>query len=132
MQIEQKLFMENFDPVNGAVAYVVENNNGDRIARAEFKNEDIKTYHPETMDFFVLSYFPKIINKTLVKLFVEGPLSINLYSKISGLGPTIITENLVDPENREYSSDAIDFFKIVFEETNNLNKTLEAVFNYYK
>lgn len=123
-----KLFMEDFNPIEGVVSYVVENELGDRVARAEYTGEEIKNYSPSTMDFFVLGFLPKLIEMG-ASVQVRGPISQDLKDL---LGSTVDADDIVDVKNRNYSSADINFFKEVFLKHKNLNETLNSVFNYYK
>lgn len=123
-----KLFMEDFNPIKGAVSYVVENERGDRVARAEYTGEEIKTYSPSTMDFFVLGFLPKLIEMG-ASVFIQGPISQDLKDL---LGSNVNADDIVDVKNRNYSPADIIFFKEVFLKHKNLNETLNSVFNYYK
>jgi hypothetical protein len=123
-----KLFMEDFNPVEGIISYSVENENGDRIARSQYQDESIKTYSPETMDFFLLGYLAQL-EKLDTNLEVQGPISKGLLNlldnnKISAL-------DIVDVTKRVYTEKELNFFRTVFYETQDLNKTLSGVFNYY-
>jgi hypothetical protein len=123
-----KLFMEDFNPVEGIISYSVENENGDRIARAQYQDESIKTYSPETMDFFLLGYLAQL-ERLNIYLEVQGPVSEGLLNlldnnKISAL-------DIVDVTKRVYTEKELNFFRTVFYETQDLNKTLSGVFNYY-
>ena len=124
-----KLFMEDFNPVEGIISYSVEDENGDRIARAQYKDESIKTYSPETMDFFLLGYLPQL-ERLDTSLEVQGPVSKGLLNLIDNY--KISAMNIVTKTRRIYTEKSLKFFRSVFYETQDLNKTLSGVFNYYK
>ena len=125
--MELKLFMENFDPKNGTVSYVVENESGDRLGRGEITQEKIKNYSPATMDFFVLGFLPRL-EELQANLNVQGPLSVSLNSI---LGNNISADVLVEGTGRTYKKEDIEIFKKIFIETRDLNETLSRVFNYF-
>ena len=124
-----KLFMEDFNPVEGIISYSVEDENGDRIARAQYQDESIKTYSPETMDFFLLGYLPQL-ERLDTSLEVQGPVSKGLLNLIDNY--KISAMNIVTKTRRIYTEKSLKFFRSVFYETQDLNKTLSGVFNYYK
>lgn len=124
--------MDNFDPEEGAISYTVENEDGDRVARAEYKGEEIKTYSPSTMDFFILSFLPKLLELN-AQIQVQGPISQGLYNTIEELYPGLVkAKRVVEIDNREYKDIEIDLFSNVFLLTKDLNRTLNRVFTYYK
>ena len=121
--------MEDFNPVEGIISYSVEDENGDRIARAQYQDESIKTYSPETMDFFLLGYLPQL-ERLDTSLEVQGPVSKGLLNLIDNY--KISAMNIVTKTRRIYTEKSLKFFRSVFYETQDLNKTLSGVFNYYK
>lgn len=124
-----RLFMEDFNPATGFIAYTVEDSGGDRIARGEYTSESLKAYSPITMDFFLLGFLPQL-TKLDMRLEVQGPVSRSLLDVIDN--NKIETDSIINANNRQYDKTAIEFFKTVFQETQDLNETLKSVFNYYK
>ena len=122
-----KLFLENFEPSIGCVSYSVENENGDRVAKASCTHERLMTFNPSSMDLFVLGFLPQL-REMKATLVVGGPVSQAL---LDILDEEIIADHIV-VSNEKYTTKAIALFESVFKNTHNLDKTLTEVFDYYK
>lgn len=138
-----KLYLAEFDPYEGMIAYSIEDENNDRTDKALYSNELLKKYSPKNMDFFVLSYLPKLMSMG-DNLKVLGPLSADLVRALepmqyklirSGIHPfgsiTLTVTAIEDKGNIDYISEDILNIAKVYLENNDLNSTLKFVFEYY-
>jgi hypothetical protein len=138
-----KLYLAEFDPYEGMIAYSIEDENNDRVDKVVYNSESLKTYSPKNMDFFVLSYLPKLMSMG-DNLKILGPVSKGLISELNSLQYTLIrsgihpfgsTTLLITSIENQGSIDYIseDILKIakIYLENNDLNSTLKFVFEYY-
>jgi len=138
-----KLYLAEFDPSEGFVAYSIEDENGDRVDKGRFGHASLRNYDPKTMDFFLLSYMPKLMT-TGDSLEVLGPLSRGLVRKLDGMEETLLKDSrhpfnnialtsntIVDYGNRDYMEKDILQFAEVYLNNKDLNETLKFVFEYY-
>lgn len=122
-----KLFLENFDPTVGKLSYVVEDERGDRVARAEITSTTLTDYQPTTMDLFILSFLPRL-KEIGASLKVQGPMSHALKTLV---GEDVSSDIIVEGR-RQYTKEDIDVFIKEFKETRDTSKTLVKVFNYFE
>ena len=138
-----KLYLAEFDPYEGMIAYSIEDENNDRADKVLYSNELLKKYSPKNMDFFVLSYLPKLMSMG-DNLKVLGPLSADLVRVLefmqfklirSGMHPfgnvTLTVTGIDSQGNTDYISEDILNIAKVYLENNDLNSTLKFVFEYY-
>lgn len=138
-----KLFMENFDNVEGIISYSVEDEAGNRVARAQHKVNCLKTYHMTTMDFFLLAFLPKLMREG-GDLEVKGPISEELNSKLGEMQGTLNFRNflhekvkirsnsVIEDSSKQYMVKDVEFFDTVYYlNKENLDMTLSSVFNFY-
>ena len=139
-----KLYLAEFDPSEGFVAYSIEDENGDRVDKGRFGHESLRNYDPKTMDFFLLSYMPKLMAAG-DNLEVLGPLSRGLVQKLDDMEELLLKNSMhpfnnialtsnaiVDHGNRDYKEEDILHFAEVYLNNNDLDETLKSVFEYYR
>lgn len=140
-----KLYLAEFDPSEGFVAYSIEDESGDRVDKGRFGHASLRNYDPKTMDFFLLSYLPKLMSAG-DNLEILGPLSRGLVQKLDSLQDSLIKSRMHPFRNialtvasdggidgrRDYKEEDILHFARVYLNNNDLNETLKSVFEYYR
>lgn len=137
---ELKLYMDQFDPGTGEVSFSVEDELGNRVDKATHFDKSIVM---ETMDFFLLSYLPKLMSEGN-NIEVLGPISKNLISVLNQMQKALIMSgidsfaagtikvNFVD-NIVNFRYDVPDILPIaeVYLKNQSLDETLGFVFKYY-
>ena len=139
-----KLYLAEFDPIEGLVAFSIEDENGDRVDKGRFGHEKLRNYNPKTMDFFLLSYLPKLMSNG-DNLEILGPLSKGLIHKLDGLQNKLVREGMhpfrnialtvtavEDAGRRDYKEEDILHFAKAYLKNKDLSETLKSVFEYYR